>query len=247
MANAVRAVVRGVGELCITLGAFLLLFVAWQLWWTDLTADREQAAITAELKLEWDDAQPASAPSPTATTATTAPAAPAGYGPPPVPGEVPAPGAAFAILHVPTFGPDYQPRPVLQGTSLDLLESGLGHYADSALPGSVGNFAVAGHRVTYGRPFNQIAELRAGDPIVVETADAWYVYRMRSADIVQPHQVEVVAPVPGDPGALPTERLLTLTACHPMYSARERYIVHAELDRWQPKSAGRPAELTEGV
>jgi sortase A len=109
----------------------------------------------------------------------------------------------------------------------------------------VGNFAIAGHRVTYGRPFNQIAELRPGDPIVIETKDTWYVYRMRSDLIVTPDRVDVVAPVPEQPDAEPSERLLTLTACHPMYSARERYVVHAEFDRWQPKSAGEPAELEE--
>ncbi|MFP5347608.1 MAG: class E sortase, partial [Actinomycetes bacterium] len=171
-----------------------------------------------------------------------APAQPVDFGEPPVPAGTPGAGAAFAILHVPRFGADYQ-RPILQGTSLDLLARGVGHYPSSALPGEVGNFALAGHRVTYGRPFHDIAELRQGDQIIVETADAWYVYRMRSNLVVTPNRVDVVDPVPEEPDAEPTERLLTMTACHPMYSARERFVVHAVLDHWQPKSAGPPAEL----
>jgi sortase A len=114
------------------------------------------------------------------------------------------------------------------------------------MPGQVGNFSVAGHRVTYGRPLNLIAELRPGDPVVVETADAWFVYRMRDAQVVTPDKVEVVAAVPGRPEAQPTERLMTLTACHPMYSARERYVVHAVMESWQPKDAGTPAALVAG-
>lgn len=230
-----RSIVRGIGELFITVGALLLLFVAWQLWWTDVEANRAQADITAGLHDSWGDEQRTAGPTAVAQR---------DFGPPP---DFPAPtaGQAFAIIHVPRFGADYQPRPIQEGTSLDLLDRGVGHYVGSALPGEVGNFAVAGHRVTYGRPFNQIAELQPDDPIVVETDDAWYVYRMRSNLIVTPNRVDVVAPVPEQPDAEATERLMTMTACHPMYSARERFVVHAVLDRWQPKSAGAPVELTQ--
>ncbi|WP_461021979.1 class E sortase [Thalassiella azotivora] len=228
-----RVVVHAVGELFITAGCLLLLFVAWQLWWTDVEADREQAAITEALQREWEQ---------TPAVPTQLPAEPVDHGPPPDL-EAPADGDAFGILHVPAFGPDWQTRPVVEGTGLDLLERGIGHYEGSAMPGEVGNFSLAGHRVTYGRPFHQIAELQAQDALVVETADAWYVYRVREHQIVTPDRVDVVAAVPGDPQAQPTERLITLTACHPMYSARERYIVHGVLERWQPKTAGTPAEL----
>lgn len=228
----IRSVVRGVGELLVTLGVLLLLFVAWQLWWTDVEAGREQQAATDRLRGSW-----------------TEPAAAVDADPAPPPSEPPVPspvqeGESFALVHVPRFGPDYV-VPVDEGIGLEeVLNDGvLGHYPGTALPGAVGNFSVAGHRVTYGRPLNLIAELRPGDPVVVETADAWYVYRMREYQIVPPDRVEVVAPVPGDPQAEPSERLMTLTACHPMYSARERYIVHAELDTWLPRDDGPPPEL----
>lgn len=231
----IRGAVRGLGELFITAGLLLLLFVAWQLWWTDVVANRAQADITQGLEEQWGDANRGETPAET----------PEDFGEPPELAQAPD-GEAFAIVRIPAFGPDWQERPVFQGTGLDLLEDGVGHYVDTAMPGAVGNFAVAGHRVTYGRPFNQIAELTPGDAIVVETADNWYVYRMRSSTIVTPDRVDVVAPVPEQPDAVPNERLMTLTACHPMYSARERFIVHAVMESWQPKSAGEPAALVAG-
>ena len=234
--RAVRTATGALGELFITLGLLLLLFIAWQLWWTDVRADQAQGERIEALQQEWgglapDDVRPA-------------PEAPPDFGDPP---SVPAPddGEAFAIVHVPRFGAGYQPRPVLEGTSQTLLEDGLGHYPETALPGAVGNVGIAGHRVTYGKPFNQVAELVAGDPVVLETEDAWFTYRVTTSEIVDPRDVEVIAPVPGDPTAVPTERMLTLTTCHPMFSARERYVVHAVLDGWQPRSAGEPASLTE--
>ena len=90
-----------------------------------------------------------------------------------------------------------------------------------------------------------IARLEAGDPIVVETADAFYVYETTESLIVQPEDVEVIAPTPGRPGVEPTERMLTLTACHPMYSARERIIVHAEFSYWTKRSDGIPEALAQ--
>jgi sortase A len=219
-----------VGELLITLGLLLLLFVAWQLWWTDVVADAQQEQIATDLRDGWSDNRGEDTP----------PSEPQGD-PPPV--AEPEDGEAFALVHVPRFGEGYQARPVIEGTSLDLLENGVGHYDGTALPGGVGNFAVAGHRVTYGKPFNLIAELDEGDAVVVETADTWFTYRVRSSTIVTPDRVDVVAPVPEQPGAVPTERLMTLTACHPMFSARERYVVYAVLESWQPAANGPPSSL----
>ena len=81
------------------------------------------------------------------------------------------------------------------------------------------------------------------DVIVVESKTTWYVYQVTRNHIVRPTQVEVVAAVPGRPGATPTDAMLTLTTCNPKFDNYERLIVHAELSRSQPKSDGRPAEL----
>jgi len=218
------------GELLVTAGAVLLLFTGWQLWWTDVVAERDQAVTTAALAEDWRS-----------LASTGAPAAPATQEPPEL--AAPAPGAPFAVVHVPRFGPDWPPRPVVEGTGAADLEAGVGHYPGTALPGQVGNVALAGHRNTYGRPFHDIAELRPGDPVVLETAQGWFVYLATTAEVVLPSQVDVVAPVPGRPGDVPVERVLTMTACHPIASARERYVQHAVFDRFVPRAAGAPAEL----
>ncbi|RYV51889.1 class E sortase [Pengzhenrongella frigida] len=224
-----------VGELMITLGALLLAFVVWQLWWTDVEGDRAQAAIVDEL--DWV---------PVPTTSATPVAQPRTDASPAL--AEPEHAVTFATLYVPRWGAEYV-RPISQGVDragvLDPL--GIGHYPGTAMPGDVGNFAVSGHRTTYGKPFNLVADLAVGDPLVVRTADDWFVYRVTSTEIVGPRDVQVIAPVPGDPAAVPTERLITLTTCHPMYSARERFIVHGVLDYWLAGQDSFPPEITGGA
>ena len=210
-ADLLRTVGRGVGQLMLTVGYVLVLFVVYELWVTDLQSNARQDELTAELREEW--AQPAAVP-----------AALQG-------------GEAFALLHVPRLGADYA-RAVVEGTGTEELEQGPGHYRGTAMPGEQGNFAVAGHRVGRGSPFLEIDELREGDPVVVETADSWFVYRVLGpADVVpgqqvvSPSDVSVIAPTPnGPPEGSPTGAYLTLTTCHPEYSARQRLIVHAVLE-----------------
>lgn len=220
------------GELLLTLGVLLLLFLVWQLWWTDVVADREQSGIIDGLEQEWGEVDPEQI-------------APRQEGPPPVP-ETPGDTMVWGKMHVPAF--DRTEFPLAEGVSLEevLNVKGAGHYPETALPGEVGNFSVAGHRNTYGRVFEDIARLEGGDAIVVETADAFYVYEVTESLIVMPQDVEVIAPTPGEPGVEPTEQMLTLTACHPMFSARERYIVHAEFAYWTDREDGIPEALATG-
>jgi sortase A len=136
---------------------------------------------------------------------------------------------------------------VVEGVAQTQLEQGPGHYIGTALPGEQGNAAFAGHRVGRGSPFLDLDKLQPGDPIVVETADAWFTYRVLGdpatgsftsdpsgipgQEIVLPTQVSVIAPTPGGPEAGPaTGAYLTLTTCHPKFSARQRLVVHARLD-----------------
>lgn len=205
-----------VGELLITVGVFILVFVGWELWWTDLSANRDQSATVRSLSNDFtrhgsDNLSP---------------------------GDVPE-GGAFAILRIPRFGADYA-RPVYKGTTRDTLTRGFGQYDGTALPGAVGNFALAGHRTTYGRPLHDVQKLQDGDRIIVETTTQYIVYTVVSDEIVTPTDVAVVAAVPDQPGATPTKAYLTLTTCHPEYSAQQRYIVHALLDTAYPRAGGLP-------
>jgi sortase (surface protein transpeptidase) len=115
------------------------------------------------------------------------------------------------------------------------------------LPGEPGNMGLAGHRVGKGSPFLDLDQLRPGDPIVVETVDSWFVYRVLGdvatgdleadpsgipgQEIVRPTDIQVLSPIPNGPAdAAPTGSYLTLTTCHPRFSARQRLIIHARLD-----------------
>ena len=226
--SAKRKVVAILGEGLITLGLLVFLFLAWQLWWTDVTANREQAGTIQALENEFGHrAGPGTSSSGTPALATLR--------------NVPL-GKAFAIVRIPRFGADYA-RPVLEGDDLDTLTKGVGHYPGTAMPGVVGNFAVSGHRTTYGRPFHNIDLLRKGDVIVVETKTSYIVYAVERHVIVTPTQVEVIAAVPQHPGVTPTQAWMTMTACHPKFSARQRYVVFAKLVKSIPRANGLPASF----
>ena len=221
--DLVRTGVRGVGQLLVTAGLVVLLFVVYEVWITDLFSDRKQDALSQELREDWGGV----------SDDPTVPTLPGGGI-----SEVPL-GEGFAFIRIPRFGADYV-KVILEGTDEDELVEGPGHYVDSAMPGEQGNFALAGHRVGKGSPFLDLDQLQSGDPIVIETEDTWYVYRVVGADdpngvpaqqIVLPTDVSVIAPTPNGPLTGPaTGAYLTLTTCHPKFSARERLIVHAVLD-----------------
>ncbi|WP_319027357.1 class E sortase [Dietzia sp. PP-33] len=263
------------GEALVTLGVVLAMFVAYQVWWTDLDAARAQSAADLELDRRWgasdnpresglnaEDAGP-DAPGSTARG----------------PGGL-TEGTAFARLYIPAFGSDYR-FAVVAGTGDAALEIGPGHYTGTQAPGEPGNFAVAGHRVGRGAPFNDLDALRTCDALVYATADQWLIYRVLPVDapdpvsardraagclpaelaaratsgryeglsgvsVVRPEDVWVIDAVPGRAGPASPDLLplTTLTTCHPQYSAAERLVVHAVLERTEPRVAGSvPAEL----
>ncbi|QOX81690.1 class E sortase [Nanchangia anserum] len=154
-------------------------------------------------------------------------------------------GQLMGALHVPRW--NQMVIPVREGTGHDVLDTGAaGHYPTTALPGEIGNFSVAAHRRSYGSNFRRIDVLREGDPVVMETKDAWLVYHVTRYRIVAPTDGQVVLPVPDQPGVAPTQRLMTMTTCHPEYGNWQRYIVHLELHHWVPRNTGIPKELAEG-
>lgn len=156
----------------------------------------------------------------------------------------------LGLLHVPRWdtgsgdGERYA-VPIAAGSGEDVLDRGqVGHYTHTQPIGAVGNAGLAGHRTTHGKPFREVHHLVDGDALVVESEDAWLVYRVVARDIVKPHQTEVLDPVPPFEGA--TEgRYLTLTTCDPIFGITDRYIIWAEADYWTPKSEGLPPALAE--
>jgi len=246
--RASRGWIALLGELLITAGVLLGLYVVWQLFYTDIQSARTQHAALEQLHFPETIQPPVVASASDGDVASDPNLIPEElkvYSPEgaPVLAEPAAP-ETFAALWVPRWGDGYI-KPISEGTerriTLDAL--GIGHYTGTAMPGGVGNFAIAGHRTTYGKPFSDIDALQAGDALVVQTDAAWYVYRVTSSEIVLPFQVEVIAPVPGKPGTPATVASITLTSCHPRFSAAKRFIVHGELEYWAPSGHGYPQEV----
>lgn len=216
------------GELLITAGIIVGLFVVWQVYYTDVIGQREASSHILEFEREAPEIGMAVAEKQ--------------YGPAPEESTT----GQFGVLYVPAWGEDYQ-VPIHEGVGPEIIDNGyVGHYSDTQAPGEIGNFALAGHRQSRGKPFRYVEELEEGDPIIVRTKEHFYVYRVAEHRIVAPNQTEVLAPNPYDPEDEPSEAILTLTTCHPLWSIKERWIVHAELDYWTKADEGRPADLPEG-
>ncbi|MFJ1748866.1 class E sortase [Streptomyces sp. NPDC088116] len=219
------AAVSVFGELLITAGVVMGLFVVYSLWWTNVLADREAAKQGDDVRHGW--ARGATGDSPRTFDSED----------------------GIGFLHVPAMGS----REVLvkKGTSASSLNNGIaGYYTDpvkSALPwDKKGNFTLAAHRDGHGARFHNIHKLKDGDPVVFETRDTWYVYKVfKELPKTSKYNVDVLQPVPKESGKTKPGRYLTLTTCTPVYTSDYRYIVWAELVRTEKvdKERALPPEL----
>lgn len=209
-------VVRGVGWTLIAGGVLILLYLAYLLFYTNLATDQAQDRLLETWQAEYG-ALPGEGEHA---------AGPTEEEPRPVD-----PGAAYAVMWFERPGSD-EPLVrdgqlfVVEGVTLELLKRGPGHYPGTAEPGHDGNFAVSGHRTTYGAPFYHLDQLREGDEIhVVDRQQREWVYVVRRQQVVAPNALWVIGEDPLETGT-PT---MTLTTCHPRFSAAQRLIVFAEL------------------
>jgi sortase A len=217
-ATVARTAARGAGEILITLGLIVLLFAAYEVWGKAAIVGAEQNSLDQELAQQF--AQPTQ-------QAGIGPAAP-----PPLAGD------ALARLYIPRLNKNWV---VVQGVTQKDIRYAPGHYPNTAMPGEVGNFSVAGHRNR--AIFWDLDQLKAGDPIVVETAQTFYVYTVTQSHVVLPNAIQVVAPVPNKPGAKPSAAMLTLTTCNPKFNNYQRLVIHAQLSRTAPRAEGLPTEI----
>ncbi|MGC0367298.1 sortase A [Rhodococcus sp. 27YEA15] len=252
-----------VGELLLTAGILILLFVIYEAFWTNIVSGRLQDEVNARLEESWS------------TDVGAVGNEPIVPGPPPL-------GEGIARVYLPALGADVVSA-VVEGTRNEDLRAGPGHYPATQMPGEAGNFALAGHRIGSGAVFQHLDRLDSCDAVVVETEFEWMTYRLlpletrsperrtaaeaclspeqtdRVSDgdyahllgrhITVPGDIDVVNPLPGAPWveAEPgLESTLTLTTCHPLFSNSERMIVHAVLVETISKSSGYiPAALQE--
>ena len=202
-------------------GLFIFGYLGWQLFGTDFVNAGVQAEASADLSQTL-----ASVPEPEPETVDTELFLGGTQTPDVVPESVSLvseepveQGESFAFMSIPTLGID--DLVVYEGVDRETLKKGPGHMGATPLPGQAGNSVISGHRTTYGRPFFDFDQLDPGDRIEVETAAGVHVYEVREMEIVNPTDVWVTDPRAGG--------WLTLTTCHPKFSARERLIVFAEM------------------
>lgn len=213
-----------IGVILMLAGLALLGWVAWQMWGTNWVSQKEHRKITTDLQQEWRSGEALS------------------------PRHVPK-GEASALIRIPKFGKGYV-VPVLEGMSDRVLSKGFGHFEDSADPGEVGNYALAGHRVTHGEPLRRLPELGPGDKVIVETADATHTYVLDTDPnklIVPFTAVWVLDPLPHNPepgGPEPKQeegqRLITLTTCSELFHTDNRMIAFGHLVSSNPKESAAP-------
>lgn len=199
------------GELLITAGLVLGLFVVYSLWWTNVLADRVADKQGDKVRDNW--AQDKRGPGALDTK------------------------DGIGFLHVPAM--KNGEVLVKKGTSTKVLNDGVaGYYTDpvkAALPatGKDGNFTLAAHRDGHGAKFHNIDKLKKGDPIVFETKDKWYVYKVY--DILpetSKYNVKVLQQVPKQSGKKKPGHYITLTTCTPVYTSRYRYVVWGSWSAW---------------
>lgn len=230
--NAARLIVKAIAVALTvaSLGSFGIY--AWNQWGINMFSNQEQVSTASDLGKDWKEA----------------PLKQVNDWDIPVLASAPATYEKFARIFIPSFGSDYV-RPIAEGTSTKevLNKIGVGHYQGTALPGEIGNFAVAGHRMTYGAAFRDLDLLGNGDEIIVETVDGWYTYKVDRTKIVKPTEVNVISPVPEKAGEVPSERWMTLTTCTPKWSAAKRLVVFALFDSFAPRWEGAPASIADHV
>lgn len=216
-----RRALRIAGFTLLGSGGLVLLFLVYQLFITDLINARSQDQAAAELEMVLVERRQTTtttttAVSPTSTstsTSTTLQPAPVLYEE--LAGEV---GEPLGMITIEKIGLE---AVVFEGVDRETLKEGPGHMPWTPVPGQPGNAVISGHRTTYGRPFYDLDQLAPGDRIEVETAVGVSVYEVRTTEIVLPTAVYVTEPIPG--------AWLTLTTCHPRFSARQRLIIQAEM------------------
>lgn len=259
-------VLGALGRVMIITGIIVLLFVVFQLWGTDIQEARSQSDLRDDLSTRLDAAAeliesaavdrsgtqaetPPETSAPTTTTVEAQPAddeqaeppsttvtLPGGYDPDILALFFPEDGDALAGIEIPAIDVE---KVVVRGVAVADLRKGPGHYSQSSQPGTTGNAAIAGHRTTWGRPFNRIDELMPGDEIVTTTVQGEFRYRVLDPLEAFSEELDLVDSIGEghiivDPNAAWVlsdfgDDRLTLTACHPKLSSRQRIIVAAEL------------------
>lgn len=206
------------GLLVAVIGASVLGWAGFQYFGTDGTSLRAAEAEKSSLKNMWASESASPEPQPTVAGAlptNTQIAKPT------------VPSTAIALIRIPKFGSSYE-WPVMPGVDVDNLAQGVGWFPETAKPGQVGNFALAGHRITHGQPFARLLELNIGDKIIIETKSYIYTYVLdtapRDLTVLDTDGGWVLDPVPGRINVQPTKPLITILTCSELFHTPDRSV-----------------------
>jgi sortase A len=227
---------RFIGSMCLGGALFLASMLVYRLWISNYFSDKAAEAAREELIASWG-----------LNTATTIP-----YSTPAetiAPAEVkpinaPTNQEAFALLYIPRIGNDVWATPIFEGVQSKQLDSGVGHYPQSQIPGEEGNFSLFGHRTSHGQPFAHIEQLQVGDEVIVETKEFWFVYTLKHDKIVNSSAMWITGnsrvPEVGIAASEPY-RVITLVTCEPRYSTAKRWVWWGVLKAVYPHASPPPA------
>jgi sortase A len=200
-------ILNALSDVLITFAIFAIMFAGYQTVWSMYISEKNVSVAKAEIELQWAE----------------------------TPAAEPELHKGFALAYIPRLKDKVWELPITHGVDPDDLISGLGHYPENALPGEKGNFAMAGHRSTYGEPLANIDQLKQDDEVIIQTAGNWYVYKLILDEIVEPDAMWVLDPNPGGiVNKTGIEEMITLTTCHPRWGSTERWIWWGVLTEVRP-------------
>jgi sortase A len=225
-----KKVLRILGSMCIGGAVFFAGLIVYRLWISNYFSERAADSARAELLESWGTSSQTtipllSSPSTIAPTEVKAISAPTDQ-------------EAFALLYIPRIGNDVWATPIFEGVKSKQLNSGIGHYPNSGLPGQDGNFSLFGHRSSYGQPFSHIERLQVGDEVIVETKEFFFVYTLKYDKIVKPSATWVTEPTQMDELEIAADdpyRVITLITCEPRWSITKRWVWWGVLDAVYPR------------
>lgn len=210
---------RWIGSMCIGGAVFFAGVTINRLWISNYFSHNAAKNAREELLESWNR------PSQT-TVPFSSPAATIAFG---EVGPINAPTnqEAFALLYIPRIGNEVWATPIFEGVQSKQLNSGIGHYPQSQIPGEEGNFSLFGHRNSHGQPFINIQDLQVGDEVIVETKDFWFVYSLKHDEIVRPsatwvtglNRLPELELADDDPF-----KVITLVTCEPRHSTEKRWV-----------------------
>jgi LPXTG-site transpeptidase (sortase) family protein len=193
-----------ISDVLVTLALIAFMYAGYQTVWTKYLGVKQSNIVKTQIEVQWKEA----------------------------PNAAPALHKGFALVYIPRLRDKVWGLPLTEGVDPQDLESGLGHYPSTKMPGLEGNFAIAGHRSTYGEPLANIDQLQQDDEIYIKTGQNWYTYKLLMTAIVEPDEMWVIEDNPGGlVNSTGIKEMITITTCDPRWGSTHRWVWWGTLEK----------------